>query len=176
MSIHDMHINIGQKKQVFWDNYLIETSRSLTRKMHQPIRYSGNPLITKDREWERFLYPRCNSFTVLYDPQEKLFKAWYEDEGIDVDDIQKKINKGDIEDFSQRLSDDYDNCYLYAESDDGIRWRKPLLGIHKIKGKDTNICLSGDNEKYYQVHAATFLLDPFEQDVARRFKTTGVCT
>ncbi|MCK5118468.1 MAG: hypothetical protein KAQ78_02735 [Candidatus Latescibacteria bacterium] len=169
MSVPNTLLDIGWKSQVFLDNYMIETCEAVTRTVHQPKRFSGNPLITKDQAWERFLYPRCNSFSVLYDPKEKLFKAWYEDEGMDAEDIQRRLDSGEITSFSQRLTDDYDNCYLYAESEDGITWRKPPLGVRKINGQDTNICF-GDREKYHQVHAATFLLDPFEEDEAKRFK------
>ena len=44
MSIANTLLAIGQKSQVFIDNYMIETCEAITRTMHQPERYSGNPL------------------------------------------------------------------------------------------------------------------------------------
>jgi hypothetical protein len=54
---------------------------------------------------------------------------------------------------------------LYAESEDGIQWRKPALGIHRVDGQDTNIVIPNS-------YGLAPVLDPHEKDEGRRFKAT----
>ena len=49
-------INIGQKVQLFFDNYIIEMSHFLTREMHSPQKSPYSPLIKKDRPWEEVVF------------------------------------------------------------------------------------------------------------------------
>ncbi len=52
---------------------------------------------------------------------------------------------------------------LYAESDDGLNWRKPELDVVAWKGRQTNIVLPETN-------GASILVDPAEPDPAKRYK------
>jgi hypothetical protein len=61
-----------------------------------------------------------------------------------------------------------DNRLLYAESNDGIHWKKPGLDYRAIDGQNTNICF-GD-AAYGKIHACSVLLDPLETDVRYRYK------
>src|SRR3989442_11531565 len=75
-------LNLGLKKQLFFDNLLVESVQDITREFHQPRKYEGNPLIVKDKPWEHVLYFRTSAYCVLQDPKDKLFKCWYADEGF----------------------------------------------------------------------------------------------
>src|SRR5438105_7697367 len=75
-------LNLGLKKQLFFDNLLIESVQDITREFHQPRKYEGNPLIVRDKPWEHILYFRTSEYTVLRDPKDNLFKCWYSDEGF----------------------------------------------------------------------------------------------
>lgn len=63
----------------------------------------------------------------------------------------------------------------YAESDDGVVWRKPALGLVKIDGHDTNILFTGDPDGkgegatpfFYECFGVS--LNRFSDDPARRF-------
>ncbi len=87
---------------LFVDDYLIETSRNLVRKVQQPARDPGipNPLVTGkgDRCFQPF-------FSVLRDARTKRFRIWY---GAWRDD--KSTN-------ASRIG--------HMESDDGIHWQRP---------------------------------------------------
>ena len=54
-------INIGNDTQLFVDNYLIELVNFVTKTMHQPVKHSDNPIITKDKPWEILPYFRNNT-------------------------------------------------------------------------------------------------------------------
>jgi len=48
-------LSLGLKKQLFLDNLLVESAQDITRQFHSPQKYEGNPLIVKDKPWEREL-------------------------------------------------------------------------------------------------------------------------
>ena len=58
-------LNIGNNSQLFVDNYLIELVNFVTKTMHQPIKHSDNPLITKDKPWEILPYLNFYKFAGL---------------------------------------------------------------------------------------------------------------
>src|SRR3989442_1984263 len=75
-------LNLGLKKQLFFDNLLVESVQDITREFHQSRKYEGNPLIVKDKPWEHVLYFRTSTYRVLQDSKDKLFKCWSKDEGL----------------------------------------------------------------------------------------------
>ncbi len=158
---------IGQTPQYFFDNHIIEMVNFVTRTMHTPKRHGDKPVIKKDRPWEKVLFFRTNTWNVFWDPDEKLYKCWYEDLAFDFDVFAgRKSSTHGLE--APGFHEMCDNRYLYAESKDGVNWDKPLLDYRKIDGQKTSICLG--NERDGKAHAATFLLDPLEKDSSKRFK------
>lgn len=104
-------IDIG--RQMLVDDFLVAQT-NLKRTYHQPEFYPGNPLLKPDKPWESAKgrpYAMPFSDAMLYDPQDRLFKAWY---------------------YSAAGSS---TCY--ATSKDGLHWEKPLLDV--VPG--TNIVL-----------------------------------
>jgi hypothetical protein len=98
---------------------------------------------------------RTSSYRVLRDPKDKLFKAWYSDEGWTRELLQSGVTWPS-----------YRNHYAYSE--DGIKWVKPPLGIYREGGQETNI-FRGD-VKTGSAEVFGLILDPFESDESRRFK------
>lgn len=131
--------------QTFLDNVLIESSQDVTRRWHKPQRHSEEPVIKKDRPWEHSLYFTYSNHQVLRDPQDGLFKCWYED--LDGPDEARSSYHFNM--FSRQL---------YAESEDGVNWRKPELDVYTVDGRKTNIILGDDD--YGQVHSAAYVIDP----------------
>jgi len=79
--------------------------------------------------------------TVIYDREERLFKAWYS--GMD-------FRGGEGHQMG------------YAISEDGVRWEKPRVGIYEYNGnKDNNIFLQG---------LGCVIKDPTETNPAKRYK------
>lgn len=75
------------------------------------VKHPANPLITKTGEWEGS-GPHMGG-SVLHDPADQRFKMWYT--------VFNRYN------YDNRLPFSYN--VAYAESEDGITWRKPALGV-----------------------------------------------
>ena len=39
-------------KQLFLDDYVVEQARGVSKTLHQPLKYPGNPVIKPEHEWE----------------------------------------------------------------------------------------------------------------------------
>lgn len=107
---------VAGQRQLFVDDSLVEETHALTRVLHQPTKYAGNPIIRRSLPWERnvSLYG-----AVLYDPVEARYRMWYQGFG------------------SGR------NVGCYATSLDGIYWEKPSLGLVELDGSvDNNVVLA----------------------------------
>ena len=92
-------IRIGKSHQLFLDDHLIEHTEHLTRRVQQARKHETNPLFVKEHDWEPegYVVP-----SVIYDDDEKIFKAWLDGYGIGV---------------------------FYFTSKDGIRWERPLMRL-----------------------------------------------
>lgn len=125
-------------KLLFFDNRGFEIVRGFDRQLEQPKKYRANPLFVADQPWE-------NSNMQLYGsvvkPPNRPFQMWY-----------SVIHKP------------FRILICYAESDDGITWRKPLLDIYKFKGRKTNVVLNVD------AHGAAVIFDEQDPNPARRYK------
>ena len=176
-----MNIDIGTRRQLFFDNHIIEMVQTMTRRMHLPVKHESNPLIRKDRPWEQDPCFRTGTMCVAHDPDEKLYKCWYCDYAWDYQTFMANTPKAKPAATGARKSlseafmvsgfqfETTDNRWLYAESEDGIEWRKPELDYLEVDGRKTNICLGGGH--HGEVYVACFFRDELEQDPARRFKS-----
>ncbi len=142
-----VQLTTGQH-QLFLDDYLIGALYRVERRINQPVKYEGNPLISADKPWEQGPGPYWNPSTqkVLqirsapcWDSEEQVWKLWY---------------------FTAHKT-------AYAFSRDGLGWRKPILGKREYEGsKENNLVLvRGDPEAFIQ-HV---LLDP-DSGPERRYK------
>ncbi len=151
---------IGNQKQSFFDEVLLESLQDVARNYHQPVRSASGPVLWKDRPWEHVLLCRTSSYRVLRDSKDRLFKCWYTDEGIDPAKYTAEL-------------DNVPYRQLYAWSEDGIHWIKPELGRYYLEGRNTNI-IWGDREYGSRNYDCYVIEDPFEVDQEKRFKTLCV--
>jgi hypothetical protein len=107
---------IGKQHQLFLDDYLIERLDRITRRVCPIRKYEGNPVIVKEADWEPAGYRLFGS--VIYDEQEKVYKAWCD-------------SRGGVH---------------YFTSADGFHWDKPRLGLYTaFDGAPSNrVVLSGN--------------------------------
>ena len=62
------------RKQLLWDEYLIESLKDTRFVMNPATKATNNPVISRDKPWEgNYLHYT----TVFYDEQEKQFRLWY---------------------------------------------------------------------------------------------------
>jgi len=109
-------IDVGSRKQLFIDERFIEHSRGVRLRMNPPVQHP-EPVLVPDRPWELNGIGAYN--TVLLEPDGR-FRMWY-DAGV----------KGGLpSEGARRLG--------YAESEDGLHWRKPNLGLISFQGSTDN--------------------------------------
>ncbi len=138
--------SIGSNRVLFLDHTYVETSQNTRLKLHPP-RKTGERLIESDRVWES---ATLNWFSVLRDGEK--YRMWYECYDID----------------GWPTADDTSFCY--AESEDGVHWVKPSLGLFAYQGNaDNNIIFReiGTDQHRSRVHGSCVFLDPHAAPDAR---------
>jgi hypothetical protein len=114
---------IGSQLELFVDDWLIESMSNTTLKLHQPIR--KEIVFRFDAPWEG---AQSGYVTIMKD--DNRFRMYYRGGGD--------------------LSREY-TCL--AESEDGINWKRPSLGLFELNGsKDNNIIWTGSKKSYYESH------------------------
>jgi hypothetical protein len=158
-TIDSTMLHVGQIKQYFFDDVIVESAQNITRRVHRPSRERKDPVIRKDRPWEHVTYFTVSSWRVIRDPLDDLFKCWYEDWMVRQTPIGSEPQ---VDPVRRRTR------YLFARSRDGLSWEKPSLGVVRENGSDTNIVL-GDTE-FGSVHSGYVFLDPSEKRPDHRYK------
>jgi len=106
---------IGTDRQLFVNDFWTDTARGVSRELHRPVK--REVAIHSDRPWEGGgVY-----YSVVIRDGDK-YRMWYRC------DPHGKDEKGS----------DYDALTAYAESDDGIHWIKPDLGLVEFQGSKHN--------------------------------------
>ena len=114
-------IEIGSRRELLLDDYLIESMENLEFRLHSP--QSRERVLVFDKPWENG--PYCDYVTVFQDGE--LYRMYY---------------AGHLDAPGNFGGENQVACY--AESRDGIRWTKPVLGIVNHGGsKENNIVLRG---------------------------------
>ncbi len=118
-------IDLGSRLEPMVDDFLIERMTGARLRLHHPQpREVG---LVLDRPWEG---SGSGYVTVMHEGD--LYRMWYKGNSLDVRD--------------GRLLPVTDSV-CYAESDDGVTWRRPSLGIVEHEGsRDTNIIWRGQGD------------------------------
>lgn len=114
-------LEIGNRKQIFVDDWIVEDVWQAPRKIHHPRKHPANPLLVPDRPWEVRTAALYGS--VVPAPGGG-YRMWYTTFG-------RQPRSGE-----EVTSHTYRVCY--AESDDGIEWRKPEVGLWEWRGSSEN--------------------------------------
>ena len=112
-------IDLGSRRELFVDRYLIERLNNADIRLQKPV--EKGTVLTLDQPWEGAF---SAYFTVLKDAS--LYRLYYRS-------VPSAGKDGRAEEST-----------CYAESADGIRWKKPDLGLYEANGsKRNNIILAG---------------------------------
>jgi hypothetical protein len=149
-------IDIGSTKQLFLDDYLIESMSNLRQVLNPAIKVDNNPIITGERPWEG---NHTRPLRVIYEEDEGLFKMWYASRTIKIDPDMTPGGQTGI----QLLGEDDEPVTCLATSEDGIHWERPDLGLVEFQGSKHNNILPPD------VMVPQFK-DPVEKDPAKLYK------
>lgn len=116
-------LEVGSAKQLLFDERFMAESENVKIVMNQPKKLG--PVLKPDKRWEDFRF--TSYFTVLQEGDLcRMYYSCFSEDQWNYDEVEVTWR---------------DYAFLcYAESDDGIHWRKPNLGIVEYNGsKDNNI-------------------------------------
>ena len=126
-------IKIGNSSQLFVDEYLIDSKKNLDLKLHSLI--TRETALELDAPWEGLT---CDYHTVFQDG--KLFRMYYRGTSHSGYTIDSMLSK------KEKVIQPHPETICYAESEDGINWAKPSLGLFEFEGnKNNNIVWMSDN-------------------------------
>ncbi len=137
-------IDIGSRRELFVDDFLIATAAGVGLRLHKPV--AREVSLVCDRPWEG----NTSAYYAIFQDGGR-FRAYYR--GSHVDETTKKRSHPEF------------TCY--AESGDGIKWVKPDLGLIEFNGsKNNNIVWAGAGTHNFTV----FKDDSPGCDSAARYK------
>ena len=189
-----MSLNVVQtldsSTELFIDDTLIMSKQGVTRTLH-PGKKHETPVLYPDPEkpWEYGGDDQSKRIhlygTTMYDSERGKYRMWYmcrmgphwrfkahSIPGLYIPRSDRKPSTfmGQTHDAYGRkfVGNDRGDLTCYAESDDGLVWTKPNLGIFEFNG-DTN------NNIVWDLHGASVFRDDKEPEVQKRYKAIGFC-
>ncbi len=143
-------------RHLFFDDLEIESIQNLKRVVNQPAKHPDNPVLRREHPWEEF---RVQVYgTMLFDPDEQLFKAWY----MNIPKTPtEKITVG-----GQRRPG-HATLLSYATSQDGVKWNKPVLNLVDYEGSTENNMIAPE---LYNPEGFSVLYEPRDPNPKRRYK------
>ena len=176
--------------ELFVDDALIASKHGVKRTLHQCVKHDipvlePNP----DNPWEHGGPDQSRRVhlygTTLYDAAYGKYRMWYLCRmgphwrfeanvipGLYVPrtDRNPSTFKGQTHDAYGRkfVENDRGDLTCYAESDDGLTWTKPNLGLFEFNGNPNNNIV-------WDLHGACVFRDDDEPDPQRRYKMIGFC-
>ena len=132
------------ERQLFLDDFILGDLDRVTRVIHQPRKFEGNPILRPDRPTDGATIQLRDAPS--WDEREGVWKLWY-----------------------YRMGDDGNGAggCGYARSKDGIQWEKPNLGLVESHGnRNNNLTLVKGDPKAFIQHV---IIDP-NAPPERRYK------
>ncbi len=112
---------LGSDRELFCDDTMVASMSDCQILVHQPV--PQEVAIMCDKPWEG---NNCGYWTVLYDDQAKIFRAYAK---------ACSINNGVVEGHGIVITT--------YESEDGIHWTRPNLGLFEKEGStDNNVVIN----------------------------------
>ena len=140
-----------------FDDVVFPAVHNLRLSMVRPEKYRDNPVVRRGGKGAP------DDFGVQYYGSiirhDGKFKLWY----VAADE---RINSKDFAEFTKAWKQ------AYAESEDGIHWQKPDLGLVEYAGNRNNNLVSVDPAPLATINIKV-LYDPDDPDSSRRFKMTA---
>ncbi|MBU7004954.1 MAG: hypothetical protein HXS50_05265, partial [Theionarchaea archaeon] len=144
--------------EFLFDDYLIDRREGVIRVLGETIK-AEKPIIAPEMPWESDSLGRAS---IIFDDDDGIYRIWYRSNAMVA--AVPDVGGGDREDSRAFL--------CYGESEDGINWGRPSLGIYEYEGsKDNNIVmeLPPDTDTPF----FSIFKDPEDPDPARRYKAIG---
>lgn len=117
------------------DEQSVASSEGVRFRLNQAQKHLENPVLMPGLPHEMDGLQVNWPSTVIYDPEPGLFRCWYQGRDVMQYDGNTYPERKPLANWLGRLW-----RLGYAESEEGVHWRKPPLGFHQHNGMDTNIC------------------------------------
>ena len=127
-------LNISTQKQLFIDKKFFSTVQGVSLQMNPPIHHP-DPVLTMDKPWEAL---GLGSYNTVLREADGRFRLWYD-----------ALMEGGLPREGARR-----RCY--AESNDGVHWEKPNLGLVPFRGSMGNNIVAPPLERQSQQGATVF--------------------
>jgi len=150
-------------KYLVLDSRVISETKGARLALGTVVKDERNPLFGEDRPWE----PRFDNMqpNVLFDAEAGLYRCWYSPFIIDERTTGTPPDKRPATNYIAAKPNAREMGLCYAESNDGIVWEKPELGICEFNGSTAN------NIVIRVPHGPGVFHDPRDPDPMRRYKT-----
>lgn len=127
----DAVADIGSRRELFVDTFLVDQLKGQAQLcLHHPV--PQEEVFVFDAPWEG---SGSNYVNIFKDGD--IYRMYYK--GVQIDPFKE---------FDEKIDKEYLRAIplCYAESDDGIHWRRPELGLHEFRGSKANniVVLYGD--------------------------------
>ncbi len=139
--------HIGTNKVLLFDDHYIERKHGFTTMLRPPAR-DVEPVLIADEPWEVAGLVGDSNVTVMND--DGRYRMWYvvHDPRPNPAPSDVGYREQELADLDEKMRNDLlaQSRYMlcYAESNDGLHWDKPALGIIEFNGsRDNNMLLAG---------------------------------
>lgn len=157
------------RKYFFFDSGVVEAhqcenAKLLLVKAHKDT--ENSPVLREEyfasspKQWEvRYDngYPN-----IFWDQEKKVFRLYYTTFIVDRESAETSLDERRLKTY--KPGHNRVTALCYAESQDGINWTKPNLGLVEFNGNKAN------NIVLRNAHGAGVLCDPGDPDICRRYK------
>jgi hypothetical protein len=107
-------LRIRNQKQLFIDRWIVEDATEILFTVMPPAKDPANPVFIADHPVDgQLIYPA----SVQWNNEKKLFQMWY---------VAIHFESGKET-----------HLLAYAESEDGVNWQRPQLGVQEFKGSSS---------------------------------------
>ncbi len=128
-------ISIGSNLQLFVDDFLIDQMSSVRLQLHRPR--SAGKALSFDQSWEG----SSSTYVSVFKDGER-FRMYYRGSGRE-DPLPL--------DSGEKVVPAHAELIAYAESEDGIHWTRPSLGIFEFQGSKENNIVWMDKEEGHKL-------------------------
>ena len=118
-------INVSNNRQLFVDDYLIDSNQDIDFKLHNLI--PRETALDLSSPWEGVT---CDYHKVFKDGEK--FRMYYRGTSHSGYTINSMLS------LNEKVVKSHAEVICYAESDDGVNWIKPSLGLFEFAGSKNN--------------------------------------
>ncbi len=115
-------VQVGNQRQLLMDWHVVDDLNGCERTVHRPVKHPDNPVIGSEKLYED--NGPTSWGTILREEETGLFRVWTTLQHPEI----KKARPKSPDSISSH----------YYESEDGIHWRRPELGLFEFAGSKSN--------------------------------------